>query len=281
MLDNRRSQPESPVSQRASPKSPATPRKTARAAGDFTIDQLAQEAGSTVRNVRAYQDRGLLPPPEKRGRTAYYSAAHLGRLRLIGQLLARGYTLANISELIAVLEHGHDLRSILGLEAAISSPWSKEAPQYFTLPQLLAMFSVPFNPRTLAKVIELGILEPDGAKYRAPNPKILRAGAELTSLGIPLEQMLTIVEKLRGNVERVADEMVQLLVRMLDHYGEGKLPPRQDIPRLADLIWRLRPLADLAIEAEVSRALERSANRFLGDRVAQILEHLRDKPREA
>lgn len=265
------------MSQRASPKTPAAPRKSARAAGEFTIDQLAQEAGTTVRNVRAYQDRGLLPVPEKRGRTAYYSSGHLARLRLIGQLLARGYTLANISELIGVLEHGHDLRQILGLEAAISSPWSKEAPQHFTLPQLLSMFGVPFNPRTLAKVIELGILEPDGLKYRAPNPKILRAGAELTRLGIPLEQMLTIVEKLRGNVERVADEMVQLLARMLDNYGEGRLPPRQDIPRLADLIWRLRPLADLAIEAEVSRALERSANRFLGDRVAQILEHLREK----
>ncbi len=27
---------------------------------EFTIDELAREAGSTVRNVRAYQDRGIL-----------------------------------------------------------------------------------------------------------------------------------------------------------------------------------------------------------------------------
>ena len=36
---------------------------------EYTIDQLARAARTTVRNVRAYQDRGLIPPPERRGRT--------------------------------------------------------------------------------------------------------------------------------------------------------------------------------------------------------------------
>ena len=40
-----------------------------RTAGrEFTIDELARVAGTTVRNVRAYQDRALLAPPERRGR---------------------------------------------------------------------------------------------------------------------------------------------------------------------------------------------------------------------
>jgi len=47
---------------------------------EFTIDELAREAGSTVRNVRAYQDRNILPPPEKRGRTGIYTDVHLARL---------------------------------------------------------------------------------------------------------------------------------------------------------------------------------------------------------
>ena len=36
---------------------------------EYTIDELARQADTTVRNVRAYQDRGLLPPQKKRGRT--------------------------------------------------------------------------------------------------------------------------------------------------------------------------------------------------------------------
>ena len=31
---------------------------------DLTIDQLAQRTGMTVRNLRAHQSRGLLPPPD-------------------------------------------------------------------------------------------------------------------------------------------------------------------------------------------------------------------------
>lgn len=241
---------------------------------EFTIDELAREGNSTVRNVRAYQDRGLLPPPVKRGRTGWYSRDHLARLRLIGSLLSRGYTLGNIGELIDALDKGHDLRQIVGLERAISSPWSDEQPRHFTLPELLKMFGVVFNPRTLAKVIELGLLEPDGLRYRAPSPKMLIAGAELAKAGMPLDDLLKVIDGLRANVQRVADQMVQLIARLLDHYGEGELPPREDVPKLADTIWRLRPLAMMAVEAEVSRALEKSANKFLGERVAQILEQM-------
>lgn len=254
---------------------PASVAESVQAELEYTIDELAREASTTVRNVRAYQDRGLLPPPVRRGRTGWYSSSHLARLRLIGSLLARGYTLGNIAELIDALERGHDLRQIVGLERAISSPWSDEQPRHFTLPELLRMFGVVFNPRTLAKVIELGLLEPDGLRYRAPSPKVLIAGAELAKAGMPLEDLLKIIEGLRANVQRVADEMVQLVARLLDHYGEGQLPPPEDVPKLVDTVWRLRPLAMMAVEAEVSRALEKAANKFLGERVAQILDQMR------
>ena len=39
---------------------------------ELTIEQLAHETGMTVRNIRAHQSRGLLPPPEVRSRTGYY-----------------------------------------------------------------------------------------------------------------------------------------------------------------------------------------------------------------
>lgn len=253
----------------------ATPRPARQ---DLRIDELARRAGTTVRNVRAYQDRGLLPPPERRGRVGIYGKAHLGRLRLIAQLLGRGYTLSNIQELFEAVEKGYDVRQIVGLEHAISSPWSDEPPTSYSMVELLQMFEVGVTPTILAKILALGLLEPDGTGYRAPNPKILKAGAGLVRAGLPLAHLLTLLEQLRSNVERVADEMVQLVVKLLDRYGEGQLPPRDEIPGLADLIWRLRPLANMAIDAEVSRALEKSANKFLGERVAQILEHLHDPP---
>ena len=64
------------------------------------IEELADEVGTTVRNIRVYQERGLLPAPERRGRTAYYGPEHKRRLLLILRMLDRGYTFATIEELL-------------------------------------------------------------------------------------------------------------------------------------------------------------------------------------
>lgn len=241
---------------------------------EFSIDELAQKAGSTVRNVRAYQDRGLLPPPQRRGRKGIYDDAHLSRLRIINRLLERGYTLSNIGELVDSWEQGNDLGELLGLEKAVASPWSDEIPDYMTRAQLLKRFGMAFTGDGLQKAIDLGMLEQEGNRFRVPSPRMLQAGAELFAAGIPLEAMLDVVAYLRRNVEEAALEMVKLVnTHVFDPYGE-ELPPTEDLPELANLIWRLRPLVEMAVLPEVARAMEKAANQVLGDRLAQVLEHM-------
>lgn len=248
---------------------------------EYRIDDLAQAAGTTVRNVRAYQDRGLIPPPERRGRTGYYTDAHLARLRVIGALLDRGYTIANISELLETWQSGRDLGQMLGLEAAIVSPWTDEEPEYMSMAQLIKDFGTAFSPTALAQAHALGIIELDGLRLRVPSRRMLFAAKELVAAGIPLEDMLAIVRMLRGNVERVANEMVLLVVKyVFDSLGKD-LPPHQEVPRLANLIWRLRPVVNMAVNAEVARAMGKAAEQHLGDRLAYIMEHLHDAPATA
>jgi DNA-binding transcriptional MerR regulator len=91
---------------------------------EYRIDDLARAAGSTARNVRAYQERGLLPPPVKRGRVGIYNDSHLVRLRLIDSLLQRGFTTAHINDFITNWESGNDLAEVLGLENAVTAPWA-------------------------------------------------------------------------------------------------------------------------------------------------------------
>lgn len=258
---------------RTAPKRHAKPARPPSEQAEFSIDELARAGGSTVRNVRAYQDRGLLPPPERRGRNGIYTQDHLARLRLIGRMLERGYTLSNIAELIAAWEQGRDLRQLLGLEAQLTRPWSDETPMNMSLLELGRAFGASYRPSDLARVIELGLVERDGLRFRVPSPKMLTVGAEIVAMGIPLRELLDIVAGLRRNVERVADELIQIAVKSIDRYGDG-LPPAEDVPRLAEMIGRLRPLADKAIESEVSRAMERALSRFMGDRLAQVLDHL-------
>ena len=79
---------------------------------EFTIDELAARTGTTVRTIRFYNESGLLPPAERRGRLAYYGAPHRIRLELVQQLQQHGYTLAAITKVLARLPEGataHDL----------------------------------------------------------------------------------------------------------------------------------------------------------------------------
>ncbi|RAS24747.1 MerR family transcriptional regulator [Paraburkholderia bryophila] len=239
---------------------------------EYTVDELARVTDTTVRNVRAYQDRGLLAPPEKRGRVGVYDDTHVSRLKLINHLLTRGYTLANIQDLIMAVDEGHDLRSILGLETAIGGRWSRERPKKYSLIELLQMFGDKATPSALGKAVELGLLERHGLSFVSGNPTALAAGATMAKEGIPLADLLDAVGIARPHFQAVAKALVDLVVHQLDRYDADALPPPADVPALVDAIWRVRPLAMVLVESEMNRALEEASGDYLGDRVAAIME---------
>ncbi|EIF33691.1 hypothetical protein BCh11DRAFT_01470 [Burkholderia sp. Ch1-1] len=248
---------------------------------EYTVDELARVTDTTVRNVRAYQDRGLLAPPEKRGRVGVYDDTHVSRLKLINHLLARGYTLANIQDLIMAVDEGHDLRSILGLETAIGGRWSRERPKKYSLIELLQMFGDKASPSALGKAVDLGLLERHGLSFVSGSPTALAAGATMAKEGIPLADLLDAVGIARPHFNAVAKALVDLVVRQLDRYDADALPPPADVPALVDAIWRVRPLAMVLVESEMNRALEEASGDYLGDRVAAIMAKKLGHPAES
>lgn len=236
---------------------------------EYRIDELAREAGTTVRNVRAYQDRGLIAPPRREGRVGIYSDEHLSRLRIIGQLLDRGYSLANIGELMDTLQRGHDLGDLLGLGAVLTTPWSDETPTYITAEELFKMFGGG-DPETLAEAVKLGLLEPEGDRFRVPSPRLLHAGAELFAAGIPLHAIMKTARQLARDVDRIAARFVGMTAEHLLERYRDKLPPPEDIPRLTELVERLRPLAQMSVDAELARAMERHTQAHLGKHLGKL-----------
>jgi DNA-binding transcriptional MerR regulator len=242
--------------------------------GEYRIDELARLASTTVRNVRVYQDRGLLAPPRRDGRVGIYTDAHLARLRLIGRLLRRGYTFANIGEMLVVWERGGNLAEILDLESAVADPWSDELPGYVTARQLEVAFGAENTAENRARAADLGILEPDGGRYLVPSPRLLSAGAELVSAGMALPEVLDLAERLRAHVDAIARDMADTVA---GHVVAAQLrdarPQGGDIAEVAAIVRRLRPLAPIVLDAMLAQAMSRHVQDALGDHFPELLDH--------
>lgn len=242
------------------------------AAHEYSVDELARAAGTTVRNVRAYQDRGLIAPPVRRGRTAFYSDTHLARLRIIGELLARGYTLANIAELLVAWEHGRDLTHVIGVETALASPWNDETPVTLPYDQVFSIPGLDVTPEQLRTLVGLGHITIAGDKVTVTSPRLLRASTELLRAGIPPHLLLRQASAMRVDIERIADGIARMMAEgLLDPFGKGRLPPASELPRLIEAVHRLRPLAEEVVSSELARAMERVAARYLSDRLLAAL----------
>lgn len=226
-------------------------------APDLTVDQLAARVGMTVRNVRAYAARGLLPPPRLVGRTGYYGQEHVARLTLVRDLLAQGYTLAAVQKAIAG-EAGGDAGS-LALHRALMAPWQPEQPQetdLATLAQRAGTDDVEATrsvARTLAAMGVVELLADD--RLRVLDPPLLEAGLRGVRLGLPADAL---VEAQRQVVELV-EQAAALYVGMFrdtvwrDFVAQGA--PEQGWPAIASVVEGLQPVAAQALLASFRTAM--------------------------
>jgi len=240
---------------------------------EYRIDDLARAAGTSVRNIRVYQDRDLLAPPARRGRTAIYGDGHLARLRLIRNMLDRGYAFAQIKEMIDAWTAGHSLADVLGLEEATGAAWSHERPAVVPMADLVRMFGTQLTPANLRRALELGVLERRGAQFVAPSPGLLEAGHELVRLDVPLAEALALAAELQTETDRITGLLIGLVRRyVLDPKGPDWLPSGEELPHYADVISRLHPLVMSALSAAVDRSARRVIPEIIGDRLVAMAE---------
>jgi DNA-binding transcriptional MerR regulator len=181
-----------------------------RASGkpEYRVSELAREAGTSVRNVRVYQDRGLLPPPVRHGRIGLYDDDHLARLRLIGRLLARGWTFATIRELFDAWTGGRDLAETLGLRDLTPGPVAEPARVART--DLMDRLGGQLTPAILERAVELGLLiplSPTGATFAAPAPELPSAAGRLVATGVSAEEVLELAAAVSGDLSRIAHQV--------------------------------------------------------------------------
>jgi DNA-binding transcriptional MerR regulator len=223
---------------------------------EYRIDDIARLAGIASRNIREYQEKGLLPYPRREGRVAWYTEEHLTRARLVAQLVARGHSLAGVRQLIETWEKGGDLEDIIPAEATMTRPWTDELPERTTLEDLRHSFGEWVTPATVKRAVALGLIEPDGDGFRVPSPRIIRAGEQLVGLGVSLPEVFDIAEAMQHDADVIAARFVTPVRARI--VPQGRAPNAKEIPEIADTIEKLRPLAFTATEAFLAQAMQRA-----------------------
>jgi DNA-binding transcriptional MerR regulator len=229
----------------------------------LTIDQLARRTGMTVRNIRAHQSRGLLPPPDVRGRTGYYGAEHVARIDLIRELQADGFNLEAIRRLLE--RAGGSSEEFLRFTRAVKAPFEDEEPQVVDAVELASRWGGDPDPQLVAKAQKLGLLRPLGdGRFEELSPRLGRAGAELAALGVPPEAALEVTARVRRHADGVARAFVQLFLdQVWQPFEEAGRPPEQ-WPAVREALERLRPLAAEALTAIFQLAMGDAVEKAFG-----------------
>ncbi|MFD8965189.1 MerR family transcriptional regulator [Streptomyces sp. NPDC059568] len=200
------------------------------------MEELAREAGITVRTVRFYRERGLIQPPRREGRIAWYDDHHLARLRTIAALLERGHTLTGIADLATAFESGRDVGEVLGL----GEP-TEETPVRLSPEELADYFEGGATAENLAASLALGYLATDGDEIVHTSRRLLEVSAALVREGVPLAVILETAREVRAHADALAELFGAVLTAHTTAADSAKL----------------RPLAKSIVEAEFSMALDR------------------------
>lgn len=230
---------------------------------EYRLDELASASGVSVRNIRAYRERGLLDPPRREGRSAYYDDHHLSQLQAINELLRKGFTSAHIAEFFASMRQGHDLASILGLQRAI-----------FGSRRPATAVAVELAPESdeARQLVSYGLAQLVDGELTWMNPDI----AELVGhVDDPLEYvtvMLAVSEAASGPLEALAAAVVQALEEgIVARFGPGYVPRPEDMGVLQRIIPDYRELTNKVVGDQLEVALRRRLVTAMSEYTANIL----------
>jgi DNA-binding transcriptional MerR regulator len=234
-------------------------------ATDLTIDELAQRSGMTVRNVRAHQSRGLLPPPEIRGRTGYYGSEHVARLELIKDLQAEGFNLESIRRILERTP-GRSAAGIHEFTRAVAAPFTEEQPEVIDGSELVERWGDQLTPEFAERAEKLGLVRPLGdGRYEVTSPRLQRASEEIARLGVPLGTALDVIAVVKRHAAAVSRQYVRLFLEHVWEPFEQAGEPEERWGEMRETLDRLRPLAteslvsifQIVMTREVERTLER------------------------
>jgi DNA-binding transcriptional MerR regulator len=233
--------------------------------GDLlTIDQLSERTGITVRNIRYYAGRGLLPPPQLRGRTGLYGPDHLARLELVSELSALGFTLSAIESQMERLPPSAGAAE-LTLQRVLLTPWVPEAIEEVDRAELDRRAGRSLTTDDVDALERLGAVSPlSDRRVQLHGSGALSSALAVIDSGLPSDVWRRAHELIQQHTAALADDLMAM-------FQDEVLQPYRDRGRRADERMRLaramsqlKPVTVHGVVTAFGRAVNRAIRERMG-----------------
>lgn len=224
---------------------------------EYRVEELATATGVGVDTIRFYQGRGLVDPPERRGRIALYGEAHVARLRRIRSLQARGFSLAQIRKVLAEPSP----RAEPLLHALVDEGVGRRT---LSADELAGEAGVP--RALIDAAVQAGLVEPlrvEGReRFSESDLEMARAGRALLEAGFPLQTLLQQAVSHARNVQATCDAAIELFNEHVRRGGASA----GDTEAITEAFRQLLPLATRLVAVHFQRTLVTRALKRLDGR---------------
>jgi DNA-binding transcriptional MerR regulator len=218
----------------------------------LTLEELTARVGMSVRNIRFYTTKGLVPPPIRRGRSGYYSPDHVSRLELVQELQAHGFTLSAIEKYVARIPADATPQDI-ALHRTMLAPWQADLPVEMSRAELDARSGRTLSDEDLTTLAALGIVSPTRRGRYEVAVSQLSVGLGLLDLGFPLEAALAAAEVYADHGRQLAKELNELFRTMVwPVYREAGA----SADTLRGVVERLKPLSIASLVSAYEAAMD-------------------------
>jgi DNA-binding transcriptional MerR regulator len=248
---------------------------------EYRLDELARISDVSARNIRAYRERGLLDPPRRVGRSAFYDDYHLSQLRTINQLLRRGFNSAHIAEFFASMRQGADLADILGIQRAVLRPRGDDTSEGAPAaggssgePSTAIRRAIGIDPGSdeAARLVEYGLAEMRDGDVVVVDPTIAEILLRTSDQLLYVRALLHIYEATKAAVDGLAGGFVQALEESVAaRFGKDFVPEGEEIDELGQIVADYGDLWSCVVSDRLDRSLQRQMTRAVSGYTTGIL----------
>ncbi|WP_260635019.1 MerR family transcriptional regulator [Streptomyces angustmyceticus] len=235
-------------------------------ATDLTVDELAARAGVTVRTIRFYSTRGLLPPPEiGPRRVGRYGPDHLSRLALIEELQHQGLTLSAIERYLEQLPPDLSAQD-LAIHRALVASWIPDKAEDATREQLERRVGRALTEEDLDRLAAMSVLvRTDDPRVFRVDPGLLHLGARLLDVPIALETIIAARTVVIEHTRSAARELSRLFKdEVWEPYRDGG-PDEEELARMKSLSAHMQPMVVQALVTAFQRSMKQELRESFGE----------------